>query len=223
MPTQVVRGRADTVAADRQAVADLLAHTAETGERGVRAWRPHRHLAFGPRDTREPGYDRAREAAADRGFPAIERSVGGRAVAYTGRTVSFAVTLPIADQRTGLTARYDDATATLRRAFRTLGADTDPGEPPRSFCPGGHSLQRNGKVAGVAQRVTQEAALVAGVAVTDFADAIDLVDVVEPVYDALAVPFDASSVGHLGNDPDAVAEAVEAAFVDGDDVSVREL
>jgi lipoate-protein ligase A len=218
---RVLRGRAETVEDDRAVVAAMLDRTGETGEAAIRAWRPHRHLAFGRRDAAIDGYERARRVARRLNYRPVERSVGGRAVAYTGRTVSFAVAVPIADQRTGLEARYELATDRLAEAFRSLGVAAEAGEPPNSFCPGDHSLQRDGKLAGVAQRVQRDAALVAGVVLTD--DHAQIAAVLDPVYDALGVPFDPASVGSVAKaggdgDPDAVARAVETAFV-GDDAA----
>lgn len=258
---RVLRGRAtESLDADRAATRELLDHTGETGEVGVRAWTPRRQVAFGRRDARTAGYGRAREAAASRAFPPIERSVGGRAVAYTGDTVAFARTEPVEGERTGIGERYARATTDLQIALHRLGIRAREGEPPHSFCPGSHSLQAGGgpadaalggsdgdvpdaggdwdddgepnngsrgtgtndggagKLVGLAQRVTGEAALVAGIVVTR--DHGEIASVLDPVYDALGVPFDPGSVGSVaragGNgDPGAVARAVEAVLVEG--------
>jgi lipoate-protein ligase A len=202
----------------------MLDRAAVAGVAGVRAWAPARQVAFGRRDARAAGYPAARAAAEVRGFPAVERDVGGRAVAYTGTTVAFAHALPLADARTGVTARYDAAVAAVEDALATLGVDARPGEPPGSFCPGAHSLQARGKLAGVAQRVRAGAALVAGVVVVD--GIVAITDVLEPVYAALGEPFDPSTVGSVAAaggpaDPDAVARALERALVDGRRAVVR--
>jgi len=224
---RVYRGDLSTPAADRAPTADLLASAAD-GVPAVRVTAPPRQVAFGRRDAREPGYDRAKRAARDAGFPVVERDVGGRAVAYTGSTLSFGVAVPTGEGRGSIESRYDVAVGTLRDALRDLGADVVRGEPPESFCPGDHSLriagdaetEAGGKVAGLAQRVRADAALVAGVLVVSTADPEAIAGVTEPVYDALGVPFDPGSVGSVADaggpdDPDRVARAVEDAFVDG--------
>lgn len=216
---KLVRGRAATPTADRTATATMLDRTAERGEPALRVWTPHRQVAFGGRDAAEGGYDAAREAAQERGYTPTERSVGGRAVAYTGTTLAFAHARPIEDPRRGLNERYDAATATVRLALTTLGVDVTAGEPPESFCPGSHSLQADGKVVGIAQRVRSGGALVAGIVIVDDPAAIGAV--LDPVYDALGVPFDPRSVGSVSGaggpaDPGAIARALEDAFV-GDD------
>ncbi len=231
---RLLRGRAATPEANRAATAAMLDRTGETGVPAFRVWTPHRQVAFGRRDAREPGYDRARAAAERRGYETVERSVGGRAVAYTGTTVAFARAVPAGedDPRTGIGDRYAAATATVGRALRGLGAAVAPGEPPDSFCPGDHSLRGTGaigtpaagKVVGVAQRVRGDAALVAGVVVPTDRD--ELAAVYDPVYRALGAPFDPDSVGSVADcggpaDPAATVRALEDAFAGDGPVSVE--
>ncbi|MBP1988169.1 lipoate--protein ligase family protein [Halolamina salifodinae] len=222
---RVIRGRASTPEDDREATRDLLDAVSESGEPAVRALTPHRQLAFGRRDANEPGYDAARAAASERGFPPVERSVGGRAVAYTGTTVAFAALEPTDDGRTGITDRYEDAVGTVIDALDSLGVDAERGEPPESFCPGDYSVQARcggsdgeefGKLAGIAQRVTADATLVSGVVIV--ADRGEIREVLAPVYDALDVPFDPESVGSVASaggpaDSEPVARALEDAIV----------
>ncbi|RZH69228.1 lipoate--protein ligase family protein [Natrinema altunense] len=232
---RVFRGRAGSIAADRDASQRLLSVAAD-GEPAVRVWRPHRQIAFGRRDARLEGYDRARERADERGFPPVERGVGGRAVAYDGTTtLAFARAEPVADFRTGSTERYDRASAALERALRTLGLEPHRGEPDDSFCPGTHSLSvaaasadgRQRKVVGIAQRVRSDAALVAGIVLVAARE--ELADVLERVYDALAVPLDPASVGTVAaaggpSDPDAVRTALEEALIgDANEVSIERI
>ncbi|WP_226482592.1 lipoate--protein ligase family protein [Natrinema amylolyticum] len=232
---RVFRGRADSIAADRDASQRLLSAAAD-GEPAVRVWTPHRQVAFGRRDARLEGYDRAREAAAERGYPPVERDVGGRAVAYDGETtLAFARAEPVADLRAGTTERYDRATAALERALRTLDLEPMRGEPDDSFCPGTHSLSvadasadgRRRKLVGIAQRVRSDAALVAGIVLVTGRAA--LAGVLEAVYEALGVPFDPASVGTVADaggpsDPDAVRTALEEALIgEASDVSIERI
>ena len=171
---RVYRGRVDAVEADRAVTGRLVDRVAAgEAEPAVRVWRPHRQVAFGRRDASAEGYDRARGAARERDFPVVEREVGGRAVAYTGSTVAFLRAVPVDNPRGGIAERYDAALADLRRGLETLGVDATEGEPPESFCPGSHSLQATApgadgrdaprKLAGLAQRVRTDVAVVAGV------------------------------------------------------------
>jgi len=235
---RLVRGRDPNPEADRAATDAMLDRVGNTGEPAVRVWRPHRQVAFGRRDAAEPGYESARDAAEAQGYRPVVRSVGGRAVAYTGRTLAFAYATPLDDPRRGLSDRYDGAVETVLAALDGLGVAGRPGEPPRSFCPGDHSVEcptgppdgpdgtrdRYGKVAGVAQRVRSDAALVGGCVLVADHDA--LAAVLAAVYGALDVPFDPGSVGSVAlaggpADPEVVARALEDAFADraGDGVT----
>lgn len=209
------RGRAMTLEADQETTEAVVDHAASEREPAARVWRPHRQVAFGRRDARSEGYELAREAADRRGFPATSRDVGGRAVAFSGETVAFVHAVPVENGRETIQKRYDEATALLQRALAELGVDARSGEPPDSFCPGSHSLQAEGKLAGLAQRVRAEVAVVAGVVLTT--DHTAVATVLEPVYDRLGVAFDPDSVGSVATsggpeDPDAVADAIAAAL-----------
>jgi octanoyl-[GcvH]:protein N-octanoyltransferase len=215
---RVVRGRGDDADADRSVTQFLIEHAGTADEPAVRVWRPHRQVAFGPRDTNSEGYEAAVAAAREREFPVCERRVGGRPVAYTGDTIAFARIEPVEDdERQGIDERYAAVRVDVRDALREIGVDAERGEPEDAFCPGSYSLQAaGGKVCGIAQRVTGDAALVAGVVVVDGHDEIG--SVLEPVYDALDVPFDPDTVGSIERaggevDPVAIIMRIEDALV----------
>ena len=227
---RLLRGRMETPAADQRRTREMVDAVAETGEPALRVWTPHRQVVFGRRDRRSDGFEQAREVARRQDFAVMEREVGGRAVAYTGTTVAFARAEHVEDHRSGIRQRYDRTLDTLQKAIVDCGVDAERGEPPDSFCPGSHSLQvDDGKVVGVAQRVRQDVAVVAGVVVVS--DAAAIAGVLEPVYEALGVPFDPASVGSVATatdaiaDPESVVDAMASAFADGDatrSVAVRE-
>ena len=224
---RVIRGRKATIEADRDVSRGLLSTAAE-GEPAVRVWTPHQQVAFGRRDCRLEGYELARELAREHGFPPIERDVGGRAVAYDGETtIAFARAEPASDFRRGTNTRYERATDAVEKALRSLEGDIElvRGEPTDSFCPGTHSVSqltasgRQQKVAGIAQRVRQDAAIVAGIVLVDNREL--LAAVLGDVYDRLGVAFDPDSVGTIAAgggpaDPAVVRRALEDALI-GDD------
>lgn len=216
---RVVRGRSADVNADRRVGAVLSESVERSGEPALRVWTPHRQVAFGRRDAASDGYDRARRAARERDYAVVEREVGGRAVAYTGSVVAFSYLVPNRDGE-GIGDRYDAATDRLKHALSSLGATVRDGEPDGAFCPGDHSLRGEGKIAGIAQRVRREVAVVGGCLVVKSADEAAIADVLDPIYDALGAPFDPDSVGSVEaaggpGDPEAVVDAVESAFVEG--------
>jgi len=212
---EIRRGRAATPEADQGATEAIVTAAASEREPLARVWQPHRQVAFGRRDARSDGYELAMEAAEQHGFPATSRDVGGRAVAFAGETVAFVHAIPVENGRETIQQRYDDATALLRDVLIDLGVDAQPGEPPNSFCPGSHSLQAEGKIAGLAQRVRTDVAVVAGVVLTNDHDAVAAV--LEPVYDRLGVAFDPKSVGSVAaaggpDDPAVVTDAIAEAL-----------
>jgi len=214
---RLIEGVLADVDRDRGVTTALTGLAAAIEESVLRVWTPPRQLAFGRRDTTADGYERARRVAARRDYTPIERRVGGSAVAYTGDTVSFAYAVPIDDGRDGIDRRYRDATETMLRAFRAVGASVTRGEPADSFCPGDYSIRGGGKIAGVAQRVTRECALVGGCVIVRSADREAIAAVLDPVYSALGVPFAPESVGSIATaggpeDVGSVVDALEAAF-----------
>ena len=126
----------------------------------VRLSRPGRVVAFGRRDVVSPGYRAAVEAAAESGFPGMERLSGGRAAAFTEGALSLTLTLPDPRpaERTG--QRFEEWTGLVRDAFRDLGADARIGAVPAEYCPGDFSVNAEGriKLAGVGQRMVKGAA-----------------------------------------------------------------
>jgi len=212
----VIRGRTSSLAINRAVLTDMYTRADREDEQVVRVWRPLRQLSFGRRDANEPGYERANRIAREQGFEPVEREVGGRAVAYTGSTVAFAHCRPVDDPRDGLDERYERATSDVLTALRSLGVPAERGEPADSFCPGVHSLQAEGKLVGIAQRVRHDAALVSGLVVVR--DHGDIATVLDLVYDALDVAFDPTSVGSVAkaggpSDPAVVIDKLEDSLV----------
>lgn len=223
---RVLRGRGVTVGSDRDITRRAMEITGDTGERVIRVWTPHRQVAFGPRDRHTPSYETARESARDHGFEVAERSLGGRAVAYTGSTVAFIRTEPVDDIRSGMGTRYSQAVTDLQMALHRRGVHATPGEPSASFCPGSHSLQavsdgdttNTGKIAGIAQRIQRGVACVGGV--VNVRDHGEIAAVTEEVYDSLGIPFDPDSVGSIEKsggegDSERVINEIEQSFISG--------
>lgn len=227
---RVVRGSLTEVDRDRRVTRRLADLRASNGDPVLRVWTPPRQVTFGRRDTAEEGYEPARTVARDHGYDPVERSVGGRAVAHTGSTVGFAYVVS-SGGRDGIQSRYADVTGLLEDALRSIGAEVRRGEPDASFCPGTHSLQNDGKIAGLAQRVRDEVALVGGYVVVTDEDATAVAEVLDPVYEALGAPFDPVTVGSVEGaggpgDVGHVVEAIEDVFArdrDWEVLSAREL
>lgn len=214
---RVVRGRGKTPEADREITSELVEETAASTEPAVRVWTPHRSVAFGRRDANRDGYERAKTIAREHDFHVVERSVGGHAVAFTGNTVAFLRAEPVEETRTDIEGRYEALETTLEAGLESLGVDVERGEPDGAFCPGCHSLSVRGKIAGLAQRVKRDVAVVSGVLVVRDHDAI--ADILEPIYSALDIEFDPDAIGSVAragspSDPETVIRALETALSD---------
>lgn len=175
---------------------------------------PGRVMAFGKRDTLEPGYREAVAATRAVGFTPIERLAGGRAAVFTEHTLAFAWTVPDPDPRSGIYDRFDRLAALVIGAFDRLGISAAVGEIPGEYCPGDYSVHHAGriKLMGVGQRLARHAAHVGGVIVVDRADLVR--DILIPVYAALGLAWEPSTVGALSDvRPGLTLETVADAIV----------
>jgi lipoate-protein ligase A len=220
----VLRGRRAEPGPDRTVTRDLASRVARTGEPAVRVWYPPCQVVFGRRDRAADGYERAKRAAESRGYPTTVRETGGRAVAFTGDVLALARAESVDAAVTGTDERYERALADLESALAELGVAAERGEPPDSFCPGTRSLSAGGKLVGLAQRVRAEVAVVGGLVVVR--DGAAIAAVLDPVYEALDLPFDPASAGSLDGaggetDRDGARATVEDALVGDAAATVR--
>lgn len=192
---RVLRGRLSTPEADSRRSRELVSTVGSTGKAALRVWQPPRHVAFGRRDVNSHGYSRAKRLLDTRNIESIERSVGGHAVFFTGQTVAFLLAESVTDPRSGLTERYDSVLTDVELALSHLDVDATRGEPAGAFCPGTHSLSHEGKIVGVAQRVRQDVAVVAGLVVVSDHEAI--ASLLDELYPLLGVSFDPAATGSI--------------------------
>lgn len=155
-------------------------------------WRPASWVSFGPRDRHHEGYKAAVGAAEALGYAAVNRSLGGRAVAANTGTVCFLVVGPA---RGTIEDRYDAVLTGLQAALTAFDLETDRTCPVESFCPGGYGLAATGKIVGLAQRVRNEVAAVGGILIVRKRS--ELVSVLSSVYAELDLPFSPTTVGSI--------------------------
>ena len=183
----------------------------------LRLHRPADVVAFGPKDRLAPGFAEAVEAARSAGFGSVLRLAGGRAAVFTRACIAFSWAIPDPDPRPGIRARFEELAALVAAAFRDLGIDAHVGEVPGEYCPGEHSVNARGRVKlmGVGQRILQRAAHVGGVVVVEGAARVR--DVLVPVYRALDLSWDPTTVGSLAEEApgttwDRAAQAILGRF-----------
>lgn len=181
----------------------------------LRLHRPGAVVAFGPRDRVAPGFLEAVAAARARGFGAVERLAGGRAAVFHEGTIAFSWAIPDPKAREGIRRRFDTLAEIVVGAFRGLEIDARIGELPGEYCPGEHSVNAGGraKLMGVGQRIVDGAAHVGGVIVVTGTDRVR--DVLVPVYRALHLGWDPSTVGSLEDEvPGMTWERAAATVID---------
>ena len=184
----------------------------------LRIFRPRPTAAFGRLDALRPGFERAGEAARDHGYTPVLRSAGGHAALYDERSIVVDHVTHERDATAGLQARFEDQSARVRDALRTLGADARIGELAGEYCPGEYSVHVTGgavggrvKVAGVAQRMVRHGASTSAVVVAG--GGARLRAAIADVYGALELPVDVATAGALDEQlPGASVEDVERAL-----------
>lgn len=194
----------------QQAVLEEVA----TGERGPTAlmWTSSRYVGATRPETRLPRFPDAKRRAEELGFPVLIRNSGGGAVAADEGSISFSLTVPVADLRHGLYERYAEGVDLVSAALRRVGVEAEGGEVEGEFCPGAYSVRSGGrkgiKHAGLAQRVTRRAARVEALILAQ--RTTELIPVLEAFHDALGLPFRSSSVADMPVGVTEVMDALEA-------------
>jgi len=161
----------------------------------LRIARPAAVVAFAKRDALAEGYERAVGAAEREGFGAVLRLAGGRAAVFHEGTLEVAHAAPAVDSRAGIHDRFEAEATLVCRALASLGVDARVGEVAGEYCPGRWSVNAAGrrKLAGIGQRVVAGGSHTGTVLVVEGADRVRRV--LEPVYSALGLSWDAETVG----------------------------
>jgi octanoyl-[GcvH]:protein N-octanoyltransferase len=183
----------------------------------LRLGRPSAWVAFGKRDALSPAYPGAVARAREAGFGAALRLAGGRAAVFHEGTVAIAHAFPEEDPRSGIHDRFREAADIVAAALQAVGVDARVGEVPGEYCPGGYSVNAQGrvKVAGVGQRLIKGAAHLGGVVVAEGADRVR--DALVPVYAELGLDWDPRTAGSVADEAPAagfreVASALRAEY-----------
>jgi lipoate-protein ligase A len=194
----------------------------------LRIFRPGPTAAFGRLDALRPGFERACAAAREHGLTPVLRSVGGHAALFDEGSVVLEHVTRERDATAGLQVRFEDQSARVRDALRSLGADARIGELAGEYCPGPHSVNVGGrvKVAGVAQRMVRHGAATSAIVVAG--GGARLRAAIADVYGALELPVDAGTAGALdehvaGMAVEAVARALQEAYAAGLALEPREV
>jgi octanoyl-[GcvH]:protein N-octanoyltransferase len=192
----------------------LLRAAGKPDEETIRVSRPGPIVAFGRQDVSDGGYPQAVTAARAGGFEAAERLAGGRAAVFHENTVAFARTVTDRNPAARTYARFEEMVDVMVAALRGLGVDAGVGEITGEYCPGAYSINAGGrrKLVGMGQRLVAGAAHVGGVVVVGESERVR--DVLVPVYDALGLDWDPSTVGSIEDELGPIGyEQVQRAIV----------
>ena len=187
----------------------LLARGLDNATEMVRIYRPEPTAAFSRRDTLQPGFDRAADAAREFGFTAVVRPQGGRLAAYHRGSVVIDHVLREANPQAGLKKRFELYAELHARVLRGFGLDARIGELPGEYCPGEHSINAAGtsKIVGSAQRVTRDGWLFSSV--IQVTDSHSIREMLSKAYSEIGYELDPTTIGSMDDHlPGVTAEAV---------------
>lgn len=195
----------------------LLAQGMDDATEMVRIYRPEPTAAFSRRDTLQPGYESAADAAREFGFTAVVRPQGGRLAAYHRGSVVIDHVLREANPQAGLKKRFEHYAELHAGVLRGFGLDARIGELVGEYCPGEHSINAAGlsKIVGSAQRVTRDGWLFSSV--IQVTDSASLREMLSKAYAEIGYELDPTTIGamedHLsGVTAEAVAEELRRAY-----------
>jgi octanoyl-[GcvH]:protein N-octanoyltransferase len=183
----------------------------------IRVYRPGASVAFGRLDARSPGFPSAAHAARQHGRTPIVRLAGGNAAAYDQNCLIVEIIRGVEQVIGDLDNRFQEMASLLSHATALAGVPLELGELPGEYCPGRYSLHLPGgpKVAGIAQRVIQRAALTTAVLVVRGGD--ELRATISAVYAALGLPVRPDVAGamsdhHPGITTDSIKNSILASI-----------
>lgn len=181
----------------------------------ARIFRPRPTVAFGRRDSFEPGFEAACRAADRHGFTPVIRGPGGRAAVYDEGCLVIDEVVADDEALARIRDRFESVAERQAGVLRGLGVDARVGQVPGEYCPGAFSVNARGqaKLLGAAQRVIRGASLLSTVVVVESAQRIR--PVLRDVYRALALDWEPATAGGISDEIYNVRVAdVEEAMLD---------
>lgn len=184
-------------------VAIVLLKRVQAGDLGplIRLYRPQPTLAFGQRDVRLPGYERARHICLEHGYTPVVRKAGGRAAAYHPGSLVLDHLEPHTDAIAGALPRFRLFGELIAAAFNRAGVPAAMGEIEGEYCAGEYSIHGvdprgedfHIKLVGTAQRVIAGAWLFSSSIVIE--DSAPVRNVLTDVYAALDLDWRPRTAG----------------------------
>lgn len=172
----------------------MLQHSARTGRAMLVFDSPSKVVSFSRLDQLSPGFNEAVKRSRERGWGAVSRISGGRAVAASPGCLRILFSTPHPPGDIAVKSRFESILTPLQRAFGGLGVEVETGETEGEWCPGEFSLKlkSGGKITGLGQRSTPAAHHIC--AICTLSGASELSGVLGSVYEALGQKFDPLSL-----------------------------
>ena len=196
---QLIRESQPVAATTAIATSRALLDAVRLGEQPdtLRIFRTVPAVVFGPADGNSPDLQTAVAAASRAGFASARRGEGGQPIATHEETLCIAWTIRAEDGRARIRERYASLASLLVETLRAFRLDARVGAVPGEFCAGDYSVNVAGreKVAGLAQRIVRDAVQVGAMLIVSEEERLR--DVLIPVYRALALECDPTTLGSV--------------------------
>jgi hypothetical protein len=201
-PVQVLsedRDAATTALKDMDLVRHTLVGLNEGGVGFLRIYRPRPTAAFSPRDTALDRYAAAADAMRGFGFEPVKRRAGGQLAVYDGSALVVDLVGPHAEPRADVLERFRLFSGAIASVLLDLGIDARVGAIDGEYCPGGYSVNGEGriKLAGIAQRITRRGYHLG--AVISVMPSGEAKAAVTEAYRILDLPFSPATFGALAD------------------------
>jgi octanoyl-[GcvH]:protein N-octanoyltransferase len=163
----------------------------------LRIYQPRPTVAFSGKDQLRPGYEQASAVSRKRGFTPRRRPAGGRAVAYTQRSLIVDHIGHSTEPRSTFRERFRANAELMASSLRLLGIDAGVGELAGEYCPGEFSVHARSsvKLVGAAQRIVKNAWLIS--AVIQVGDLGRITKTTSEVYRELGLGWDERTAGSI--------------------------
>lgn len=183
--------------ADMDLVRRTLEGLNEGGAGFLRIYRPRPTAAFSPRDTTLDRYAATADAMRDLGFEPVERRAGGQLAVYDGSALAVDLVAPHIAPRADVLERFRLFSGAIASVLIGLGIDARVGAIDGEYCPGGYSVNGEGriKLAGFAQRIARRGYHLG--AVISVIPSCEAKAAVTEAYCILGLPFSPASFGAL--------------------------
>ena len=165
----------------------------------LRAYKGTKQIAFGPSDARNAGYSSAVSFVKKKKFSAVNRLTGGHAVTFHSGTLIFGWMFHDLQARSRMHYYFDYVSNFFRSVINDFELNCFIGEIEGEYCSGKYSLNLDHKIkiAGIAQRIVNNAVYIGGFIAVDNSNLIK--EMLIPIYKELGIKWNPQTTGALND------------------------